>query len=123
MNDGIEAVATVTISHPIGLHARPAIAFTKLAKSFKGAEIRLRGGDDQPWIDAKSIVRVMGLKLRTGAVLQMHASGAEARVAIEALKGLVQRDFDEAHQTGAVRGTGPASGTDAASGTDPAGED
>ena len=96
MSDSIEAVGTATISHPVGLHARPAIAFTKLAKSFKAADIRVRSSDDQPWTDAKSIVRVMALKLRTGAVLQMHASGGDARAAIEALKGLVERDFDEA---------------------------
>jgi len=102
MSDGIEAVGTATISHPVGLHARPAITFTKLAKTFQDADIRIRGGDDQPWIDAKSIVRVMALKLRTGAVLQMHASGAEARAAVEALKGLVERDFDETGEADAA---------------------
>ena len=90
-----EATAVITISHPVGLHARPAIAFTKLAKTFKTTEIRVRGHDDQPWIDAKSIVRVMALKLRTGAALQMRANGDDADAAIKALKGLVERDFDE----------------------------
>ncbi len=91
-----EAAAAVAISHPVGLHARPAITFTKLAKTYQAAEIRIRGGDDQPWIDAKSIVRVMALKLRSGAVLQMRASGADADAAIQALQALVERDFDEA---------------------------
>jgi len=95
MSDQIEATGTATISHPVGLHARPAIAFTKLAKSFSAANIKIRGGDDQPWVDAKSIVRVMGLKLRTGAILQMQAAGADAEAAIAALTGLVERDFDE----------------------------
>lgn len=99
MSDGIEAVGTVTISHPVGLHARPAIAFTKLAKSFKAADIQIRGGDDQPWIDAKSIVRVMALKLRTGAILQIQASGDEASAALKALQDLVGRDFDEARES------------------------
>ncbi|MGI9489870.1 MAG: HPr family phosphocarrier protein [Geminicoccaceae bacterium] len=90
-----EVTAVTTITHPVGLHARPAIAFTKLAKTFKTADIQIRGHDDQPWIDAKSIVRVMALKLRTGAVLQMRASGADAEAAIKALKGLVIRNFDE----------------------------
>ena len=103
MSDGIEAVGTATITHPVGLHARPAITFTKLAKTFLNADIRIRGGDDRPWVDAKSIVRVMALKLRTGAVLQMHASGADARAAVEALKELVERDFDE---TGEDQGAG-----------------
>ncbi|MGI9417162.1 MAG: HPr family phosphocarrier protein [Geminicoccaceae bacterium] len=105
--------ASVSIDHPVGLHARPAIAFTKLAKTFKAAEIEIRGGDDQPWIAAKSIVRVMALKLRTGAVLQMRATGDGAEAAIEALKQLVERDFDETDavgETGAVRGTGAVGG-------------
>ena len=96
MNNEKEVSAVAAITHPVGLHARPAIAFTKLAKTFKAADIQIRGHDDQPWIDAKSIVRVMALKLRTGAVLQMRASGADAQAAIEALKGLIVRDFDEA---------------------------
>lgn len=96
MSNENEATAVTTITHPVGLHARPAIAFTKLAKTFKSTEILIRGNDDLPWIDAKSIVRVMALKLRTGAVLQMRASGADAEAAIEALKGLVIRNFDEA---------------------------
>ena len=35
----------VVITHPTGLHARPAVKFTKLAKTF-AAEIRLRGVPD-----------------------------------------------------------------------------
>ncbi|MEM8948999.1 MAG: HPr family phosphocarrier protein [Pseudomonadota bacterium] len=97
MSDKDTVTATATIGHPVGLHARPAIAFTKLAKTFKTVDIEIRGQDDQPWVDAKSIVRVMALKLRTGAVLQIRASGADAEAAIDALKGLVARDFDEDH--------------------------
>ncbi|MEM7043150.1 MAG: HPr family phosphocarrier protein [Pseudomonadota bacterium] len=89
-----EVSAAVTITHAVGLHARPAITFTKLAKTFE-ASIRIRGRDDQPWVDAKSIVKVMALKLRTGAVLDMRARGDDAEAAIAALKGLVERDFDE----------------------------
>ncbi|MEZ5930448.1 MAG: HPr family phosphocarrier protein [Alphaproteobacteria bacterium] len=102
MSGSLTIERTVTISHPVGLHARPAIAFTKLAKGFKAADIRIRGGDDRPWVDAKSIVKVMALKLRTGAVLQMQASGAEAEAAIDALQALVERDFDEVSGTGAA---------------------
>jgi phosphocarrier protein len=101
---------TVTIRHPVGLHARPAIAFTRLAKGFKAADIRIRGGDAHPWVDAKSIVKVMALKLRTGAVLEMQASGAEAAAAIQALKALVERDFDEIN---AISGADAGSGTGA----------
>jgi phosphocarrier protein HPr len=86
---------SVTITHPVGLHARPAVKLTKLAKSF-AAEIRLRGAPDGEWVDAKSIVKVMGLKLRTGTVLEMEAKGDAAAPALAALQSLVERNFDEA---------------------------
>ena len=34
--------AAVRITHPTGLHARPAVKLTKLAKTFPAASIRLR---------------------------------------------------------------------------------
>jgi phosphocarrier protein len=89
-----EATVTVLISHPTGLHARPAVKLTKLAKSFDAA-IRLRAHGQESWIDAKSIVKVMGLKLRTGSRLELAAEGANAAAALEALRALIERGFDE----------------------------
>ena len=88
--------AEVTITHPVGLHARPAVKFTKLAKTFD-AKIRLRGAPDGAWADAKSIVKVMALKLRTGTRLELEAEGPAAAEALAALEALVARDFDEQH--------------------------
>ncbi|MCB2009587.1 MAG: PTS-dependent dihydroxyacetone kinase phosphotransferase subunit DhaM [Geminicoccaceae bacterium] len=91
---------TVTITHRVGLHARPAMAFTRLAQTF-AAEIRVAGiPDDDPGkaatpADAKSIVRIMGLKLKTGARIEIAATGEDAREAVTALAGFVERDFDE----------------------------
>jgi phosphocarrier protein HPr len=89
-----EANAVVTITHPTGLHARPAVKLTKLAKSFDAA-IRLRPDGEGHWIDAKSIVKVLGLKLRTGTRLELAAKGADAPAAIDRLRALVERNFDE----------------------------
>jgi len=87
------ARTAVTITHPVGLHARPAVKLTKLAKSFPAA-IRIRGAEGA-WVDAKSIVKVMALKLKSGTVLEFEAEGDEAAVAVDALRSLVERDFDE----------------------------
>jgi phosphocarrier protein len=84
----------VVITHPTGLHARPAVKLTKLAKAFPGA-VRLRRAPDGDWVDAKSIVKVMALKLRTGTTLQLEAEGEAAQAAVAELKALVERDFDE----------------------------
>ncbi len=86
--------ARVTVAHPTGLHARPAVKLTKLAKSFDAA-IRLRGLPDGAWIDAKSIVKVMALKLKTGTEIELEAEGADAGAALAGLTALVERNFDE----------------------------
>lgn len=86
--------ARLTITHPTGLHARPAVKLTKLAKTFSG-DIRLRPLPDGVWTDAKSIVKVMALKLKTGTEIELEATGETAADAVEALSGLVTRDFDE----------------------------
>ena len=57
---------SVLLTHAVGLHARPSVKLTKLAKTF-GAAIELGAGPDGPWIDAKSIVKVMA---RQGAAGQ-----------------------------------------------------
>ena len=89
------AEAEVVITHPTGLHARPAVKLTKLAKGF-AADVRLRvAGTGGPWVDAKSIARVMGLKAGAGRTLWVRAEGVDARVAVEALVALVGRNFDE----------------------------
>lgn len=86
----------VLITHPTGLHARPAVKLTKLAKTFP-AEIRLRRIPDGDWVDAKSVVKVMGLKFRTGTTVEIEAQGEAAEAALAELRALVERDFDEAH--------------------------
>lgn len=86
----------VVITHPTGLHARPAVKLTKLAKTFP-AEIRLRRVPDGEWVDAKSVVKVMGLKFRTGTMVELEARGEAAEAALAELRALVERDFDESH--------------------------
>ena len=89
------AEATVLITHAVGLHARPSVKFTKLAKSF-AAEVEVAVAANGPWFDAKSIVKVMAAKAPKGTVLYLRASGEEAELAVDALVALVERAFDEA---------------------------
>ena len=86
--------ARVLITHDVGLHARPSVKLTKLAKNF-AARIDLAIRAEGPWIDAKSIVKVMATKAPKGATLFLRAEGEDADDAIAALVGLVERDFDE----------------------------
>lgn len=103
-----EIAGTVEITNPTGLHARPAVKLTKLAKTFAGAAIEVAVAGTGPWIDAKSVVKVMALKAPCGTVLHLRASGDVAAAALAALADLVRRDFDEGPAHAAAGGDGAA---------------
>lgn len=92
--DSATAETQVKITHAVGLHARPSVKFTKLAKTFH-SRTEISASPDGPWIDAKSIVKVMAMKAPEGTMLHIRATGSDADQAVSALSGLVQRDFDE----------------------------
>ena len=85
----------IVITHNVGLHARPSVKLTKLAKGFV-ADIEISSDPQGPWIDAKSIVKVMAMKVKQHSTLYVRASGTDAASAVETLISLVSRDFDEA---------------------------
>ncbi len=93
MSDWISG--SVVIAHDVGLHARPSVKLTKVAKGFSSV-LEIAGNADGPWIDAKSIVKVMAMKAKQHSTLHVRASGADAPAAVEAITSLVARDFDEA---------------------------
>lgn len=88
------AAASVLITHEVGLHARPSVKFTKLAKTF-AARVEMALDEAGPWIDAKSIVKVMATKAPKGTTIHLRAEGEGATSVVEALVALVERDFDE----------------------------
>jgi len=87
-------VQSIKISHQIGLHARPAVKFTKLAKTFE-ANIKVKLQEQTVWVDAKSIVKVMGLKASQGKILNLKADGRDANESVKMLTNFVQNDFVE----------------------------
>ena len=88
------ATADVVLRHEAGLHARPAVKLTKLAKKF-ASKIALATSEDGPWIDAKSIVKVMAAKAPRDTILHFRAEGADASAAVQALVMLVEQDFPD----------------------------
>ncbi len=96
--DSEQALGEAVVRDPTGLHARPAVKLTKLAKGFD-ATIELRAGQGGAgqggtWINAKSPNAVMKLKVGFGETISVRASGAQADTAVAALVGLIERDFD-----------------------------
>jgi len=84
--------ASVFMTHEVGLHARPSVKLTQLAKTFE-SRIELGLSAEGPWIDAKSIVKVMRTKAPKDTTLFFRAEGDDAARALEAVVALVEGDF------------------------------
>jgi phosphocarrier protein HPr len=92
--DDIAATSSVVLTNAIGLHARPSVKLTKLAKTF-AADIEVAPSPEGPWVDAKSIVKVMAVKAAEGATLYFRARGRDAQAALAAVRELVGLGFAE----------------------------
>ncbi len=88
------ATAEVCLRHEAGLHARPAIKLTKLAKKF-ASKVSISTSEHGPWIDAKSIVKVMAAKTPRDSILHLRAEGPDAGDAVRALVALVEQNFPD----------------------------
>jgi len=86
--------ASVLMRHEVGLHARPSVKLTKLAKAFE-SKIDLGLSPDGPWVDAKSIVKVMATKAPKDSTIYFRAEGKDAKAALDALVSLVNEDFPD----------------------------
>ena len=82
----------VLLTNDVGLHARPSVKLTQLAKRF-GAHIEFARATTGPWVDAKSPVKVMRFKAAKGETLHFRANGADAAEALAAIVALVERGF------------------------------
>lgn len=81
-----------TIVNPLGMHARPAAEFVKVANRFAS---RVQVVRDSLSVDGKSIMGVMMLAAEQGSSLTIRAEGADAEQATEALCALVAAGFNE----------------------------
>lgn len=84
---------TVTVQHKVGLHARPASMFVKMASGFE-SDITVTNGDRTA--NAKSILNVLTLGANQGAQIVIQAEGPDADEALAALDALVKDNFGEA---------------------------
>ena len=80
------------IVNPLGMHARPAAEFVKIATRFK-AKVDVQR--DSLSVNGKSIMGVMMLAAEQGSSLRIRADGADAAEAIDALCALVAAGFNE----------------------------
>jgi len=82
----------VTVVNALGLHARAAARFVKVASRFR-SQIRVTRG--QHTMDGKSILGLLLLAAARGSELTIAADGPDEADAVEALGALVERGFEE----------------------------
>ncbi len=81
------------IVNRLGLHARPAAEFVKVAARFRSS-IAVR--KDALEVNGKSIMGMMMLAAECGSELVIRIEGEDADAALEALRALVAAGFGEA---------------------------
>src|ERR1700737_730129 len=82
----------VTILNKLGLHARPAAMFVRIANKHR-AEIWVEKDGEQ--VNGKSIMGLMMLAAGQGSKLMISAEGSDAEQAVKELESLIERRFDE----------------------------
>ncbi len=83
---------TLKLKNKLGMHARAAAAFVKVAQQFK-AEIYLEHKGQTA--NGKSILGILTIACPRGGMLTIKADGVDAFKALEALENLIENKFGE----------------------------
>jgi phosphocarrier protein HPr len=83
---------SLTVTHEVGLHARPASMFVQTAAKYS-SEINVTHGETT--VNAKSILAILTLGAHKGAEITINAQGDDAAEALSALEELVLSNFGE----------------------------
>ena len=91
-SDGAKLVKEVVIANKLGMHARPAAMFVRVANRFS-AEIWVEKDGEE--INGKSIMGLMLLAAGCGSRLKVTAMGTDAAQALKEIEEIIARKFDE----------------------------
>jgi phosphocarrier protein len=91
-NDTMEISADFTIMNTLGLHARAAAAFVKIANRFQSDITVVK---DESSVNGKSIMGVLMLAASKNSKISITAKGDDAKEAMEALRKLIEEKFGE----------------------------
>ena len=91
-NDVPEIIREFVVYLENGLHARPAAQLVEAATQFQ-AEVTLEKDGNKA--SAKSIISVLTIEGSSGAVIKVHAVGADAPEAMQAVAALFEGGFHE----------------------------
>ncbi|MDH4217398.1 MAG: HPr family phosphocarrier protein [Candidatus Aminicenantes bacterium] len=82
----------IRIINKLGLHARAAAKFVKLANRF-GSSVKIE--KDGVVIDGKSILGILTLAAVQGTMIKLNISGKDEKATLKALVALIENKFDE----------------------------
>jgi PTS system galactitol-specific IIA component len=85
----------LTVTHPVGLHARPAAKFVQTAAQFPCAVTVANLTSGVGPVNAKSILKVLTLGVSQGHRIRVEAQGEGAEQALATLRALVESKFGE----------------------------
>jgi phosphocarrier protein len=80
------------VANKLGIHARPAAMFVKIANRF-ACEIFVEKDGEK--VNGKSIMGLMMLAAGPGSKILIHAEGKDASQALLEIESLIKRKFDE----------------------------
>ena len=83
---------TLKLKNKLGMHARSAASFVKVAQQFKAKIYIERNGQT---VNGDSILDILTLGCPYGGMLTIKAEGDDASMAIEELEKLVENKFGE----------------------------
>src|SRR2546423_15251008 len=82
----------ITIINRLGLHARPAAMFVRIASKYR-SEVWVEKEGER--INGKSIMGLMMLAAGQGSKLSIYCEGPDADKVMEELEELIQKKFNE----------------------------
>jgi phosphocarrier protein len=77
----------LNIKNEVGLHARPAAQFVKVAERYK-SNIRLC--KDEIWVNGKSVLGILTLAAEHGSEIILEVNGPDEQEAFNELKGVLE---------------------------------
>jgi phosphocarrier protein len=87
-----KAEKDIPIINRLGLHARPAAMFVRIASRYRSEVWVSKEGEE---VNGKSIMGLMMLAAGQGSKLHLRCEGPDADKALEELEGLINSKFNE----------------------------
>ena len=80
--------ASVLLSAPTGLHARPAGELVKLVKGFEGSVVKI--GTSGRIVNAASMLSLLSLGIKSGTTLLVSVEGGDEQAVLDSVCAFIQ---------------------------------